>query len=329
MQSLEAMIKDIQGKYVDKDKNIESTSQSSEENFRQKMDAMFEERMGVERKKGPITDKRYNSLCNRFSIEFGYDFSHKKITVETKHYRDANIRAESVKKEVEIAQAVQPNALQRLYFSAFSPSALEVIVKSKVRPKSCAIYSFFTLNCIIASGIAKVSKYEILEKLDLSHRNAPSYFDELADTGLIVDRSNHRNRKEESCFYLPHTHQNAKAIFNDQENTGILGGGDWVLMTPEAVEILTNEKRIHGTHWYAYAHLCLNTYRETGVTMRALSKSSIMKDLNPCASRKTIYRVFETLEELGLVIQEKHKKDVFFLPHILRKFAELAVKNGT
>ena len=114
----------------------------------------------------------------------------------------------------------------------------------------------------------------------------------------------------------------------NQERTDALGGGDWVLMTPEAVEILTREKKIHGTHWYLYAYLCLNTYRETGVTMKALPKPSIMKTLNPCASRMTIYRVFETLEALGLVIPEKHKKDVYFLPHVLRKFAELAVKNG-
>ena len=98
-------------------------------------------------------------------------------------------------------------------------------------------------------------------------------------------------------------------------------------MTPEAIEILTNEKRIHGTHWYVYAYLCLNTYRKTGVTMKALPKSSIMRELNLDVNRSTLHRVFETLEKLGLILREKHKKDMFFLPHVLRKFAELTEIN--
>ena len=201
------------------------------------------------------------------------------------------------------------------------------MVESKLRPKGCSIYSFLTLNCYIASGIARASKHDILEKLNLSDRNAPSYFKELKNTGLIVDKDNHRSRKKTTRFYLPHTHQHAKDIAKE-EFSDVFGGGNWVLMTPEAAEILTKEKKIHGTHWYVYAYICLNAYRETGVTMKTLPKSRIMKDLNPCASRKTVYRVFETLEELGLIIREKHKKDMFFLPHIVRKFAELSVKNG-
>ena len=39
--------------------------------------------------------------------------------------------------------------------------------------------------------------------------------------------------------------------------------------------------------------------------METLSKANIMRDLNPCASRKTVYRVFKTLEELGSIIQVK------------------------
>ena len=291
------------------------------------LEIQFDELMEIERKKGPISDKRYNSLCDIFSMQLGFDFSYKKITPETKMYRDARMRADAVKEDVSIEKP-KPHCLQRLYFAPFSPAALKVMIESKLRPKSCAIYSFLCLNCNIASGVTQVSKYEILEKLKLSHKNAPSYFKELANTGLIADKSNHRSRKAKTRFYLPHTHQHAKNIFNDRESEDTFGGGDWVLITPEAIEILTREKKIHGTHWYVYAYLCLNTYRETGVTMKALPKPSIMKDLNPCASRKTIYRVFETLEELGLILPEKHKKDVFFLPHVLRKFAELSVKNG-
>lgn len=291
------------------------------------LEIQFEELMNVERRKGLLSDKRYNFLCDRFSIELGFDFSYKKITPETRRHRDARMRADAAKQDVSIEKP-KPHCLQRLYFAPFSPAALEVMIQSKLRPKSCAIYSFLCLNCNIASGVTHVSKYEILEKLKLSHKNAPSYFQELVQTGLIVDKSNHRSRKAKTRFYLPHTHQHAKDIFNERERKDTFGGGDWVLMTPEAVEILTNEKKIHGTHWYVYAYLCLNAYRETGVTMKALRKASILRDLNPYVSRRTIFRVFKTLEKLGLIIREKHKKDVFFLPHILRKFAELSVKNG-
>ena len=324
-QSLEDVLNRIKANITNGDDNTHS--KQSQKMF----ETQFEELMEIERKKGPISDQRYNSLCDRFSIQLGYDFSYKKITPDTKLFRDARMRADYVKEEVE-TEKVEPHALQRLYFSAFSPSALEVMVTNKLRPACCSIYSFLCLNCIIVSGVAKVSKYEILEKLNLSHRNAPLYFTELAQTGLIVDRSNHRSRKDETHYYLPHTHQHAKDIFNDQENTGIFGGGDWVLMTPEATEILTretNKKKLSGTHWYAYAYLCLNTYRETGVTMKALPKVRVMRDMNLRVSQKTIYRVFKTLEELGLILSEKHKKDMYFLPHILRKFAELSVKNGS
>ena len=294
---------------------------------RRMLELQFEDLMEVERKKGPISDKRYNSLCDIFSMQLGFDFSYKKITPETKLFRDARMRTEYVKEEVSIEKP-KPHCLQRLYFAPFSPAALQVMIESKLRPKSCAIYSFLTLQCNIASGVAHVSKYEILEKLKLSHKNAPSYFKELAQTGLIVDKSNHRSRKAKTRFYLSHTHQHAKDIFNKREYEDTFGGGDWVLITPEAIEILTREKKIHGTHWYVYAYFCLNAYRETGVTMKILSKASILKDLNLGVNRSTLYRVFETLKELGLIIREKHKKDVFFLPHILRKFAELSVKNG-
>lgn len=37
-----------------------------------------------------------------------------------------------------------------------------------------------------------------------------------------------------------------------------------------------------------------------------------MRDLNLGINRSMVYRVFKTLEELGLIIPEKHKKDVFF-----------------
>ena len=291
------------------------------------LELQFEDLMEVERKKGPISDERYNFLCDRFSIELEHDFSYKKITPDTKHYRDARMRTEAEKKVVSIEKP-KPHRLQRLYFAPFSPAALEVMIQNKLRPKSCAIYSFLCLNCNIASGITHISKYEILEKLKLSHKNAPSYFKELANTGLIVDKSNHRSRKGKTRFYLPHTHQHAKNIFNDRESQDAFRGGDWVLITPEAIEILTREKKIHGTHWYIYAYLCLNAYRETGVTMKTLPRASIMRDLNLGVNRLTLYRVFKTLEKLGLILREKHKKDVFFLPHILRKFAELSVKNG-
>lgn len=291
---------------------------------------LFDEYMEMERKKGTLTDKRWNSLCDILSIKLGYDFSDRKITDDTKHYRDARMRAESEKKVVSIEKP-KSHPLQRLYFSAFAPSALEVIVRNKVRPKSCAIYSFLSLNCIYASGVAKVSKHEILEKLNLSGRNAPSYFSELSQTGLIVDKDNHRNRKEVSRFYLPHTHQHAKDIAKEEVGD-IFSGGDWILVTPEAVEKLTkatNERKVRGTHWYVYAYLSLNTYRENGVTMKTLSKVRVMKDLNLDVTRQAVYGVFKTLEGLRLIIPEEYKKDVYFLPHILRKFAELAVKNGT
>ena len=319
-------LQDFQKEYADT--GVGATSRASEaEADRKRMDEFFEEYMEMERKRGTLTDKRWNSLCDQLSIRLGWDFSEKKITAQTKHRRDAKLRAKAIKEEISIEKP-QPHALQRLYFSAFAPSALETMVKSKLRPACCSIYSFLTLNCIIASGIAKVSKREILEKLKLSDKNALSYFKELENTALIVDNSNHRNRKKESRFYLPHTHQHAKDIFNNPENTSILGGGDWVLMTPEAIEKLTKQKKLRGTHWYVYAYLCLNTYRETGITMKALPKARVMEDLNLSVNRKAVYRVFKTLEELGLIIQEEHKKDVYFLPNILRKFAELSVKNG-
>lgn len=308
-------LQDFQKEYADTD--VGGTSRASEaEADRKRMDEFFDEYMEMERKKGPLTDKRWNSLCDQLSIRLGWDFSERRITAQTKHRRDAKLRAKAVREAV-VIERPQPHALQRLYFSAFAPSALEVMIESKLRPACCSIYSFLSLNCIIASGIARASKYEILEKLNLSHKNAPSYFDELSQTGLIIDRSNHRSRKEVSRFYLPHTHQHAKDIFNDREDRDIFGGGDWVLMTPEAVEILareTNQKKLGGTHWYLYAYLGLNTYRETGVTMKALSQKSIRKDLNLGVNRTTIYRAFKTLEDLGLVMQEKQKKIYFFCP---------------
>lgn len=312
MNSFEYVMNSLKENYINKKDSTPS---------QKVLEIQFDELMEIERKKAPISDERYNSLCDRFSIELGDDFSYKKITPETQVYRDAKMRADS-EKEIVAIEKPKPHPLQRLYFAPFSPEALQDIIESRLRPKGCAIYSFLCLHCNIASGVSKASKYDVIEKLNLSHRNASSYFKELTETGLIVDRSNHRgSRKEVTRFYLPHTHQHAKGIAKEQ-------GGDWVLMTPEAIEILANEKKIHGTHWYIYAYLCLNTYRETGVTMKTLSKASIMRNLNPCASQKTVYRVFETLEALGLILQEKHKKDVFFLPHVLRKFAELAVKNG-
>lgn len=333
IQAFNEKIQDIQRKYPGKGvKDTTSTPPPPERNEadRKRMDSLFDEYMEMERKKGTLTDKRWNSICDQLSIRLGWDFSDRKITEHTKHRRNAKIRADFVKEEV-ATEKPQPHQLQRLYFSAFSPAALEVMIESKIRPKSCAIYSFLSLNCIITSGIAKVSKYEILKKLKLSGKNAPAYFKELENTGLIVDKSNHRSRKKETRFYLPHTHQHAKDVATEQVDRDIFGGGEWVLITPEAVEILareTNQRKIRGTHWYVYAYLCLNTYRETGITMKALSKVRVMKDLNLDVKRQTVYGVFKTLEELGLIIQEKHKKDVYFLPHILRKFAELAVKNG-
>lgn len=297
---------------------------------KRRFEIQFDELMEVERKKGPISDERFNFLCDLFSIELGFDFSYKKITPETKMYRDARMRANFVKQEVEIEKP-KPHTLQRLYFSALSPAALEVIVKSKVRPASCAIYSFLCLHCYIASGVAKASKHDVIEKLKLSHYNTASYFKELVHTGLLVDNSNHKRTRDETRFYLPHTHQHAKDIAKEEVGD-VFDGGDWVLITPEAVEILareTSKKKLSGTHWYAYAYLCLNTYRETGVTMKALPKVRVMRDLNLCVNQKTIYRVFKTLQELGLILPEKHKKNMFFLPHIVRKFAELSVKNGS
>ena len=335
MQSFNETVEELRRKYPGNQKSTsrasevaESVERSKREKEKKRMDEFFDEFMEMERKKGTLTDKKYNSLCDHLSIRLGYDFSYRKITAETKLHRDAHMRADFVKQEVK-TEKIEPHYLQRLYFAPFSPSALKVMVENKVRPKSCAIYSFLCLNCItVASGITKVSKYDVIEKLNLSSADDSSYFTELTKTGLIVDKDNHSSRKKETRFYLPHTHQHAKDLVSEDEIGDVFGGGDWVLMTPEAVEILTKEKRIHGTHWYVYAYLCLNAYRETGVTMKVLPKASIMKDLNPCASLKTIYRVFETLEELGLILPEKHKKDVFFLPHVLRKFAELAVKNG-
>ena len=329
IQSFNELVERIERNYV-KGRNQKSMPRPSESEVsatKKRMDELFDEYVEMERKKGTLTDKKYNSICDELSIRLGYDFSDKKITPQTKLFRDARMRADSVKETVAIERP-EPHQLQRLYFAPFSPAALKVMVENKVKPNSCAIYSFFCLNCItVASGITRVSKYDVIEKLNFAHEKAHLYFKELADTGLIVDKSNHRSRKKETRFYLPHTHQNAKDIAKDEIGDG-LGGGDWVLMTPEAVEILTNEKRIHGTHWYVYAYLCLNTYRETGVTMKALPKSSIARELNLGVNRSTLHRVFETLEALGLIFREKHKKDMFFLPHVLRKFAELAVKNG-
>ena len=330
MQPFNEMIQDIRRKYpgnggASTPPPPEPEADRNEAN-RKRMDEFFDEYIEMERKKGTLTDERYNSLCDQLSARLDFDFSDRKITDDTKLYRDARMRAD-FEKEVVATEKPKPHRLQRLYFAPFSPEALQVMIDSKLRPKSCAIYSFLCLNCYIVSGVAHVSKYDVIETLNLSHKNAPSYFKELLRTGLIVDKDNHRSRKKKTRFYLPHTHQHAKDIAKEEVGD-MFDGGDWVLMTPEAVEILTNEKKIHGTHWYVYAYLCLNAYRETGVTMKALPKASILRDLNPYVSRRTIFRVFKTLEKLGLIIREKHKKDVFFLPHILRKFAELSVKNG-
>ena len=149
IQSFNELVERIERNYV-KGRNQKSTPRPSESEVsetKKRMDELFDEYVEMERKKGTLTDKKYNSICDELSIRLGYDFSDKKITPQTKLFRDARMRADSVKETVAIERP-EPHQLQRLYFAPFSPEALKVMVKNKVRPQElCNLqFSLFKLH---------------------------------------------------------------------------------------------------------------------------------------------------------------------------------------